>query len=184
MDRLGDRLGQLARWIDRLNENVGRWVAWLTVATVLIQFTVVVLRYVFGIGHIWMQESIIYLHATVLMAAAGYTLLHGGHVRVDIFYRTASAEQKAWTDLLGVVFLLIPVMVLIFMVAGPYVAMSWSSLEGSAETSGIQAVFLLKSVILVFAALVGLQGVSLAINAVLVLAGVPAVVAPGPDDRM
>ncbi len=179
-----DRLRNLATWIDRLNETVGRTVAWLTVATVVVQFTVVVGRYVFGTGQIWMQESIIYMHATVLMAAAGYTLLHGGHVRVDIFYRTASPERRAWTDLLGVVFLLIPVMILIITVAGPYVAMSWASLEGSAETSGIQAVFVLKSVILVFAALVLLQGVSLAINSVLVLAGVPVVAPPGQGDRI
>lgn len=168
-----ERLQHLASWIDRGNEAVGRTVAWLTVATVLVQFTVVVLRYVFGVGLIWMQESIIYMHATVLMAGAGYTMLHGGHVRVDIFYRTASPERKAWTDLLGVVFFLIPVMILIIIVAGPYVATSWAFLEGSAETSGIQAVFVLKSVILVFAALVLLQGVSLAISSALVLAGVP-----------
>ncbi len=169
-----DRLQHLASWIDRCNEAVGRTVAWLTVGTVLVQFTVVVLRYVFGVGLIWMQESIIYMHATVLMAGAGYTLLHSGHVRVDIFYRTASPERKAWTDLLGVVFFLIPVMILIITVAGPYVATSWAAYEGSVETSGIQAVFILKSVILVFAAVVLLQGVSLAISSVLVLAGVPA----------
>ncbi|MEE8517068.1 MAG: TRAP transporter small permease subunit [Alphaproteobacteria bacterium] len=176
------RLQHLASWIDRCNEAVGRTVAWLTVGTVLVQFTVVVLRYVFGVGLIWMQESIIYMHATVLMAGAGYTLLHGGHVRVDIFYRTASPERKAWTDLLGVVFFLIPVMILIITVAWPYVATSWASYEGSAETSGIQAVFVLKSVILVFAALVLLQGISLAIASALVLAGVP-VPPPGPGDR-
>lgn len=168
-----DRLQQWARGIDRFNEAVGRTVAWLTLGTVLVQFTVVVLRYVFGVGMIWMQESIIYMHAAVLMIAAGYTLLHDSHVRVDIFYRTASPQRKAWTDLLGVGFFLIPVSILIITVAWPYVAMSWASLEGSAETSGIQAVFVLKSVILVFAALVLLQGVSLAIGSALVLAGVP-----------
>ena len=138
---------------------------------VLVQFSAVVLRYVFGIGSIWMQESVIYMHAYLFMVGAGYTLLQGGHVRVDIFYREASPKRKALTDLIGVFVFLLPVCVTIWLFSWGYVARSWQVLEGSKETSGIQGVFLLKSAILVFTALVALQGISLAARSLLVLAG-------------
>ena len=76
--------------IDRLNEAVGRAMGWLTILMVLNVFTVVVLRYAFSLGWVWMQELYIWIHATVFMLGAGYTLLHDGHVRIDLIYRTAS----------------------------------------------------------------------------------------------
>ena len=81
------QLAAFVRFIDRLNDAVGRGIAWLTLAMVLITFFVVVLRYVYSIGWVWMQESYIWLHGIVFMVGAGYTLLHNGHVRVDIWYR-------------------------------------------------------------------------------------------------
>ncbi len=164
-------LSWLAGRIDALNDTIGKAVVWLALAMVLVQFVVVVMRYVFGIGSIFMQESILYLHAVVFMVGAGYTLLHNGHVRVDIFYREASARRKAVVDLAGVALFLLPVCGLIWWGSWTYVANSWRVFEGSRETSGIQAVFLLKSVILVFVALVVLQGLSMAARSVIVLLG-------------
>ncbi len=139
---------------------------------VIVQFTVVILRYVFGVGSIMLQESVVYLHAILFLAGSAYTLLHGGHVRVDIFYRHAKARKKALIDLVGVVIFLIPVCALIWWVSWPYVVNSWLVFEGSRETSGIQAVFLLKTVILLFSALMLIQGISLAARSLIVLAGV------------
>ncbi len=161
----------LIRRIDALNEIVGRAVSWLALAMVLLQLVVVIMRYVFGLGSLFMQESIVYMHGILFMAAVGYTLLHNGHVRVDIFYRTAPPRTKAMVNLAGVVFFLLPVCVLVWWMSWPYIAMSWSVLEGSRETSGIPALFLLKSVILVFAALLFLQGLSLGLRSLLLLLG-------------
>lgn len=172
-------LAGLAGLIDSLNEAIGRAVSWLALTMVLVTFILVVMRYVFGLASIFMQESVIYMHGLLFMLAAGYTLLHDGHVRVDIFYREASESTKAWVDLLGVLFFLIPVCGLIWHVSWLYVAQSWAVHEGSKETSGIQAVFLLKTVILVFVALVILQGLSLAARALIVLVGGPAPHGPG-----
>lgn len=164
-------LAGLVRAIDRLNGAVGVTVAWLALAMVLVQFTVVVMRYVFGVGSLFLQESIVYLHATMFMLGSAYTLLQDGHVRVDVFFRATSARWKAKVDLAGSLLLLLPVCVVIFIYSYPYVAASWASLEGSREMSGIPAVFLLKSVILVFAAQMALQGLAQALKAVLVLTG-------------
>lgn len=165
------RSGGPAAAIDRINEGIGRAVAWCALALVAIQFVAVVQRYVFGLGWIWVEESIVYVHATLFMAGAAYTLLHDGHVRVDIFYRDADRRTRAWVDLLGTVLFLWPVSALIIDKAWPYVWASWAILERSPETSGIPAVFLLKSLILVFAALIALQGASMVLAARAVLIG-------------
>lgn len=164
-------LAALMRFIDNLNEQTGRLISWFLVAMVLIQFAVVIMRYVFGISFIWMQESIVYLHSFVFMIGAGYTLLHNGHVRVDVFYRSANFRTKAIIDIFGVVFLLLPVCIVIAQSSWKYVFQSWSIFEGSPETSGIQALFILKSVILAFCVLVALQGIGLALRSFLTLKG-------------
>jgi TRAP-type mannitol/chloroaromatic compound transport system permease small subunit len=174
----------LAHAIDRLNEAIGITVAWLALFTVLVEFTVVMMRYVFGLGSVKMQESIVYMHATVFMVAAGYTLLHNGHVRCDIFYAGAAPRRKALIDLIGVFVFLLPMCALIAWVAWPYVAAAWAVLEGSPEGSlGIPGVFLLKTIILVFAGLLALQGIALALHSALRLAGVESADATDDDEK-
>ncbi|MAU59104.1 MAG: C4-dicarboxylate ABC transporter permease [Parvibaculum sp.] len=166
-----EALSRIARLIDAFNERVGRAFSWLALLMVLVQFVVVLQRYVFGVGSIWAQESIVYMHGLMFMIVAGYTLLHNAHVRVDVFYRIMPPARKALVDLLGTLFLLWPVCFLIFYVSLPYVEASWAVREGSRETSGIQGVYLLKSVILVFAVLLALQGLSTIIHALRILSG-------------
>ena len=160
----------VADGIDRLIAAIGRAVAWLALAIVLVQFAVVLLRYAFGIGSIWLSESVIYGHATMFMLASAWTLQTGGHVRVDIFYADASPRTKAMVDLLGSLLLLLPFVAVILWFALPYVARSWVLLERSRETSGLPFVYLLKTIIPLFAVLLGLQGISQAIRAAQVLA--------------
>lgn len=160
MDKAQDLAAQIAEQINRLNRAIGRSAAWLALAMVLVQFAVVVLRYVFGIGSIMMQEAIVYMHGVLFMMAAADTLLQDEHVRVDIFYARASQQRKALINLLGCAFFVLPFCILIAYVSYDYVSMSWSVREGSRETSGIQGVYLLKSVILLFAAQLSLQAIS------------------------
>ncbi|WP_259779651.1 TRAP transporter small permease subunit [Aestuariispira ectoiniformans] len=164
-------LACLARAIDRLNQTIGMSVAWLALFMVIVQFLVVVLRYVFGYGSIFMQESIIYMHGFLFLLGAGYTLLHGGHVRVDIFYREASPRKKAMVDIFGVFALLGPVCIGMMVYTWSYVANSWEILETSKETSGIPAIFVLKSAMIAFLVLILLQGLSMAIHSLRVLTG-------------
>ncbi|WP_430470327.1 TRAP transporter small permease subunit [Thalassospira lucentensis] len=164
-------LGNFVRAIDGLNDLIGRGVAWLVIPMVVITFLVATLRYGFAVGWVSMQESYMWLYGIMFMVGAGYTLLHGGHVRVDVIYRPASARYKAWVDLFGSLFLLMPVIIMILMYSYPYVVTSWHRLEGSHETGGLPGLFLYKSVILVFCVLMLLQGLSLAARSVLVLAG-------------
>lgn len=164
-------LGQIINKIDALTELVGRSIAWLTLVMMIVMFAVVLLRYVFNIGMIAMQESVMYLHATIFMLAAGYTLKHDGHVRVDIFYREMSARNKALVDLGGTLFLLMPVTIFMGWISYEYVLNSWHVMEGSPEAGGIPAVYLLKSLILAMVALLLLQGIAEGLRNLLVLMG-------------
>lgn len=159
------------RSIDHFSRVLGNLTSWLSLFMVLTMFAIVVMRYVFGIGFIWLQESVTYMHAALFLLAAGFTLLVGGHVRVDVFYRDARPDRKALIDLICTYLFLFPVMFLIIDVALPYVEFSWAVREGSKETSGINGIYLLKTLILVFAWTMILQGISLAIQAAFVVLG-------------
>jgi len=155
----------LADNIDRLTTLIGRAAAWLCLFIVVAQFAVVVMRYGFGTGSAKLTESIVYAHAALFMLAAAWTLRDGRHVRVDIFYADAEPRRKALVDLLGALFLLMPFALSLLILSLPYVARSWSILERSRETSGLPFVYLLKTLIPVFALLLVLQGISQAIRA-------------------
>lgn len=155
--------------IDRFSEGTGRVLSWLTLCLVVMQFIIVIGHYIFHEGAIFLQESLLYMHSMIFLGAAAYTLRHNGHVRVDIFYNIFSEKAKAWVNLLGCLFFLLPMAGLICWMAWPYVADSWEILEGSIETSGIQAVYLLKSMILFFAVTLIAQGISLLLHALLTL---------------
>ena len=123
------------------------------------------MRYGLGAGAAKLTESILYAHATLFMLAAAWTLREGRHVRVDIFYADASPRRKALVDLFGSLLLLIPFALSLLVLSLPYVARSWAILERSRETSGLPLVYLLKTLIPVFALLLLLQGAAQAIRA-------------------
>ena len=157
-------LHRLIRVCDEINERIGRLLAWFTLGMVAVTFAVVVMRYGFSFGRIWIQEIAMYLHAAVFMLGAGYTLLRDGHVRVDVFYSEMRATAKAWVDFAGTLLLLIPSCVVLLVYTWDFVVKSWAILEGPMSIGGIPAVYLLKTLIPLFAALLLLQGVSLAIR--------------------
>lgn len=126
----------------------GQAVSWLTLVMVLLTFSIVILRYGFNQGWIWLQESVTYLHATVFMLAAAWAFQADEHVRVDIFYRDKSTRHKAWVDLAGTVIFLVPLCVFLLIIAWNYVAASWSAMESSREAGGLPLVYLLKSLVL------------------------------------
>ena len=135
----------------------GRTVSWLSLFLVLVTFIVVLLRYVFDSGSIALQESSTYLHASIFLIGMAYTLQQNAHVRVDIFYARFSSSKKAWVNLFGDLFLLLPFMLFISWISWQYIVDSWLVLESSREAGGLPGVFLLKSLILVMAGLLSLQ---------------------------
>ncbi len=153
----------MQRWItglERVNRAVGSAVRWLALAMVLLQFAVVLLRYVFGISFICLNEGVLYMHAALFMLGAGYTLLIDAHVRVDIFYSRLRPRGQAAVNLAGALAFLLPSMLLLAWVTWPSVRNSWAVLEGPISVGGIPASFLLKSLIPAFCLLLIVQGLA------------------------
>ena len=165
-------LASIVKVIDNINDTIGRAVSWLTFLMVLIVFTVVLLRYVFSVGWIAMQESYVWIHGTVFMLSASYTFLHDSHVRIDVIYRSASKTYKALVNFLGSIFFVLPVIWITWIKAIPFVNRSWGRLESSAEAGGLPGLYLLKSIILIFCILFALQAISLALRSLCELLGV------------
>jgi len=160
IENIANRLEQFIDW-------TGRLVSWLVLAMVLVMFCVVVFRYIFDTGWIALQESISYFHSIVFLLGAAYTLQQDAHVRVDIFYSRLGEKAKAWIDLLGHVFILMPVMIFIMWISWPYVMDAWDVRESSREAGGLPGVYLIKSLILIMATLLIVQAVALSLRAVL-----------------
>jgi len=159
--------------LDRLNTLLGKGAAWLTLFMVLVTFLVVVMRYAFDVGFIWLQESVVWMHAAVFMLGAAYTLQQEEHVRVDIFYREMSPKRRAWVDLIGVIVFLLPLCAFLAFKAFDFVAMSWKLEEASRESGGLPYPLfpLLKSVLVVMPITLGLQGISLLMRCLKTLRG-------------
>jgi TRAP-type mannitol/chloroaromatic compound transport system permease small subunit len=164
-------LERLIQLNNRLISAIGHCVSWAALVLVLTTCLIVILRYLFNIGSVALQESLLYLHSLIFLLGAAWTLQKDGHVRVDIFYRPLSAKGKAWVNALGTLLLLIPTCIFLFWISWQYVASSWSYFEGSRESGGIDGVFLLKTLLLVMPVLMILQGLANLLYSLLVISG-------------
>ena len=155
---------KISSLFDKINEFVGKNISWFIILMVIVQLAIVMSRYIYGIGFLKLQELLIYLHGSLFTLAAGYTLLKDEHVRVDLIYREASQKYKSLINIFGSLIFLIPFCLLTFSTSLPYVRRSWKILEGSPETSGLNAVFILKTVLIIFPILLLLQSFSIIIK--------------------
>jgi len=166
-----DGIAKIARAIDGINEVIGKITSWAALGLVLVQFGIVMMNYLYSEGIIAVQEGLTYMHSLLFLGAAGYTLLHNGHVRVDIFYSQMNEKKKAYINLIGTFMILFPVLLVIGIYGWPFVLQSWEIKEGSIETSGLHFVYILKSMILLFVASTFIQGISMSIHSLLVIMG-------------
>jgi TRAP-type mannitol/chloroaromatic compound transport system permease small subunit len=164
-------LAMIVRSISALNTLIGNIFSWLSLAIVLLCFTIVVQRYLFSTSILWMRDLYVWLNGALFTAVAGFALLRGDHVRVDIFYRPASLRTKAIIDLVGVIIFLLPFCYMTWVYGWPFVVRSWRIYEASPNVGGMPFYYLLKTFILGFAVLLALQGIAMALRSILVLAG-------------
>jgi len=159
--------------LDRVSIVSGRITSWLTILMVIVTVVIVVMRYVFDAGAVWLQESVVWMHAIVFMVGGAYTLQQDEHVRVDIFYRDMSERRRAWIDLLGTLLFLLPLCIFLGYKSWDFVVVSWQLGESSREPGGMPYPFvpLLKSVLLVMPLLLAVQGLSMLLRAMQVIRG-------------
>ena len=163
---------QLSHWIDTLNEWVGRGVAWVTLGLVLVVFVDVVMRYLFNTSFVFTQELEWHIFGFIFLMGAGYTLLHDGHVRVDIIYQRLGFKARAWVNFIGVIIFLIPGCIMLITTSWKFTATSFSILEGSPDPGGIPFRFIIKGCIPVGFTLLFIQGLSLGIHSFLQILGI------------
>ena len=157
--------------VEKVNDAVGRSISWLIILLVLTTFFVAIFRYGFNLGWVWLQELYVWIHGTVIMLGAAYTLLHDDHVRIDIFYRSLSERSKAFVNLFGTLLLLIPTILTVFWFVVPYVSLSWQRLEASREAGGMQGLFIWKTTMLIFCILLFFQSLALISKSLIVISG-------------
>jgi len=162
---------QVSQLLDRISILIGKFIAPMTLIMMILTCIVVVARYLFNVGAIPLQETVVYLHGTVFMLGIGFTLQQSGHVRVDIIYQRFPPRVQALVNLVGSVIFLIPVSMFIFWTSLDYVALSWRLSESSAEPGGLPFVYLLKTLIPAMSLLLFLQGVAEILRSLLSLLG-------------
>ena len=165
-------LKTLSRWIDGFNEQIGRMVAWVTLGLVIVIFVDVVMRYLFNTSYVFTQELEWHLFAFIFLIGAGYTLLHDGHVRVDIFYQRLGFKGRAWVNLGGVLLFLLPGCIMVMTTSWKFMLNSFLILEGSPDPVGIPLRFIVKGFIPAGFFLLIIQGVSLGIHSFLQIVGI------------
>ena len=159
--------------IDSLSEWIGRFCGWMTIVMMILTSLVVLLRYGFNIGSVALQESISYIHALVFLGAAGITLRHEGHVRVDIFFRRFTRPQQAWVNAVGALALLLPLCIFAIYISWGFVINAWEIREGSPNADGIDAVYWLKTMIPAAFILLALQGIAEVFRSIVTLLAEP-----------
>jgi len=154
----------VCRWIDSINEWIGRGVAFITVGLVVVMFSDVVMRYLFKKSFVLVQELEWHLFGFIFLIGAGYTLLYDGHVRVDVIYQKLKPAAKAWINLLGTIFFLIPGCLMVIITSWKFTHNSWMVFEGSPDPGGIPLRFIIKGAITVGFALLLMQGLALGLR--------------------
>ncbi len=165
-------LKMFSRWIDTLNEWIGRGVAWVTLALVVVIFVDVIMRYLFNTSFVFTQELEWHLFAFIFLIGAGYTLLHDGHVRVDIIYQRLGLKGRAWINLLGVIFFLIPGCLMVMSTSWKFALNSYMIMEGSPDPGGIPFRFIVKGCIPAGFFLLLIQGLSLGMHSLMQILGI------------
>lgn len=163
--------GGVVRAIDGICRVSGWIVAFAALATVVLCFAGVYLRYVLNTGIIWVQEIYIWTHVAVILLGAGYTMMTGGFVRVDIFYTRWSDRTRAFSDMALTILLLWPFMIVFGIAVWDFWVTSYVSDEGSLNPGGLENYWILKASLLGFLLLIGLQSLSFVLRGILVLGG-------------
>jgi TRAP-type mannitol/chloroaromatic compound transport system permease small subunit len=172
----------LSRAIDTLNERTGRLVLWLVLAATLVSAANAGMRYSFGMASNAWLELQWYLFAAIFLLAAGYTLKHNSHVRIDILYGRLSERGRAWIDILGALFFLLPFSLLLVWFSWPGFADALQHGEMSSDAGGLLR-WPVRLMIPLGFALLALQGVSEIIKRVAFLRGHASPVAERPVER-
>jgi len=165
-----DALLALSRAIDRVNLFVGRAVSWLVLVVVLISAGNAISRKLFDVSSNAWLEIQWYLFSAIFLLAAGYTLLQGEHVKVDVIFGRLRRRAQLWIELFGTLFFLLPFSIIPILLTWPIVASKFASGETSGNAGGL-ILWPVWMLIPIGFFLLGLQGISELIKRIAILTG-------------
>ncbi len=160
---------KLINFIQNLQDFIGKSISWLTTALVLVVAFDVCRRYLFNKTSVAFLELEWYIFSLIFLLGMGYALRHDEHVRVDVFYTRFSEVQKAWVNLLGTIFFLMPLCILVIYHSITFVKVSYFLGENSANPNGLSYTFLIKLAIPIGFLLLILQAIALVMSCCLVI---------------
>ena len=144
-------------------DKISIWTQYFTKQCFYIMFIFVIvnilLRYVFNINYIFMQEIVMYMHAFIFLFGISICFRDDKHVRIDVFSNKLKHKVKLVIERIGLIFLVIPFCVFVLYESSPMIFRSWNMLEGSSEPGGLPFVYVLKSSIYLFSILILLQAI-------------------------
>jgi TRAP-type mannitol/chloroaromatic compound transport system permease small subunit len=155
--------------IDLFIDRLGSAACWLNAVLVVNIVVQVILRYALGEGKIWLEELQWHFYAILLLTGLSYCLVSDTHVRLDIFYRNFSPAKREYVDLLGMVFLVLPLFAILFYHGMGFVATAWHVSESSPHPLGLPCWWIIKAFIPLTMFLVILAALSRIVRAVLVI---------------
>jgi TRAP-type mannitol/chloroaromatic compound transport system permease small subunit len=164
---------KLCKALDGLIERIGAIIAWLNVVLIGVIILQVVLRYVFSMGLVVLEELQWHLYAACIIIGLSYCLVQDAHIRLDLLHDRFSQRRKEIIELIGIIFLLIPMTIIIIMHSLPFLAESWRITEHSDSPVGLPFRFIIKAFIPLGFGLLGLAGVSRLIRATVFLITTP-----------
>ena len=164
-------LAGLVRLLEALNHAIGEVAAWLVPLVVLVCAAVATLRYGLAFGRVWLQELYVVAFGLCFMLAAPRAYAEDAHVRIDILSRAWGPRARAAVELAGCLLFLLPWLAVVAWSSWPFVRLAWLVREPSPQSGGLPGLYLVKSAIPLFAALMLLQGLAAIARSVLVLAG-------------
>ncbi len=170
-DRVARALARLVCLVEGLTRAVGAAAALLVPVVVGVCAAVALLRYALGFGRIWLQELYVVAFGVSFMLMAARAYAEDAHIRIDILSHRWSPRARALAELLGCALFLLPWLAVVAWSSWPFVRLSWLVREPSPQAGGLPALYLVKSAIPLFAALLALQGLAAMARALLVLLG-------------
>ena len=128
---------KFSRAIDGLNAFIGKYAIWLILAATAVSAINALVRKIFGVSSNAYLEAQWYLYAWSVLIAAGFTLLHREHVRIDVLNSRLPKRVQVWIDIVGFAFFLTPICVVVLYLSWPLVIQNYQTGEMSANPGGL-----------------------------------------------
>lgn len=137
----------VSRFIETTIDRIGALASWLWIFTIGVILYAVISRYIFARGTVMLEEIQWHLAGAAWLIGLSYTMVHDDHVRVDVIHENLSVRKQAIIECLGILFLLMPFLVLSLVELMPYAVASFDQNERSQSPNGLPMRWILKSVL-------------------------------------